>query len=159
MKKKDFYYDEKNPKCNEIELNENGYPVYKNNKHRLVHRYNAWRYLLHKKRPLREWEEVHHVDGDKLNYNPNNLVILSGKEHWKISKRLHKETNLNKANWIIFILAFSLFVWNYKRQFDYISKIIVTLLIVGIFIPFYSNITHWFMRKTKLYKVIEYNDK
>lgn len=155
--KKNFYYSEKNPKCKEMELNKKGYPIYKDSK-KLVHRNIAWRYLLKKERRLKEWEEVHHIDGDKLNFHPDNLIILSKKDHWKISKRLHKEINLNKANTIIIASILFLFIHYNGKQWNWISRSIIFLLFIGILIPFYQNIASWIMKKTKLYKIISYED-
>jgi hypothetical protein len=59
-KKKNYYYDEKNPKCDSMELNENGYPVYKDSKI-LVHRHIAQKYLNENK-PL----VVYHHQRDEL---------------------------------------------------------------------------------------------
>ena len=76
-----------------MELNEKGYPIYKDSG-TFVHRDYAYKYLLNRERKLRPGEQVHHVDGDKLNLNPNNLVILSKGDHQKITSRLIKEHNL-----------------------------------------------------------------
>ena len=32
-------------------------------------------------RKLHSWEDVHHVDGDKVNYNISNLVVMTTREH------------------------------------------------------------------------------
>ncbi|MEK6926126.1 MAG: HNH endonuclease [Nanoarchaeota archaeon] len=154
---KDYYYDEKNPKCKDMKLNESGYPVYKDNPTKLVHRYYVWKYLLNKSRELKEWEKVHHVDGDKLNFNPSNLVILSDETHKKISGRLNKETNLNKANSLVISIIFVLFAADkyYNRSWNTLNRIIALLLIIGILISQYQNIVDLIMRKTKLYKVID----
>lgn len=148
---KNFYYDEKNPRCDKMELNKNGYPVYKNNPRNYVHRHIAKKYL-NRNRPLETWEEVHHVDGDKLNYDPSNLTILYNKDHRKISKRLKKEVNINKANELIFFILLILFFLGNRHNWILLNKIIFTLLIIGFLIPAYSNVASWFMRKTKLYK-------
>lgn len=150
--KKEFYYNEKNPKYSGMELNKSGYPVYKDSK-KLVHRHYAEKYNLH--RPLEKWEEVHHVDGDKLNLNPANLVVLSEEIHEKISKRLNKEVNLNKANALIIFLTLILFMGSNSHNWNTINRIIAILLIIGILVSQYQNIADIIMRKTKLYKVID----
>ena len=152
-KKNNFYYDEKNPRCNIMEINKSGYPVYKDTK-KPVHRHLAWKYLLDKKRALSKEEEVHHVDGDKFNYNPNNLIILSKNDHWKISKRLHKEMNLNKANSLVFLLALIFFIYDHDFQWQVIDRIVVFLLFAGLSISVYPDFVSKFMKKTRLYKVI-----
>jgi hypothetical protein len=40
-------------------------------------------------RPLTKDEDVHHADGDRLNPAPNNIVILSHKEHGCVSAKQH----------------------------------------------------------------------
>lgn len=35
-------------------------------------------------RPLARWEIVHHVDGDRTNNNPTNLIIMSQADHMRI---------------------------------------------------------------------------
>jgi|SRR3989344_5064869 len=155
--KKDYYYDEKNPKCRDMKLNEAGYPVFKDNPTRLVHRYYAWKYLRNKSGKLEEWEEVHHVDGDKLNFDPKNLVILSNESHKKITQRLIKETNLNKANLLVILTVFILFAVDKAPTYIWntLNRIIAILLIIGILISQYQNIVDLVMRKTKLYKIID----
>ena len=102
--------------------------------------------------------EVHHIDGDKLNYHPENLIILSRKDHWKISKRLHREMNLNKANALVFLVAFILFAFENDHQWAILDRIIVFLLFLGLFISIYPNIVSKFMKRTKLYKIINPED-
>ena len=137
-----------------MELDKKGYPIYKDKK-RFVHRYIAWRYLLNKSRPLEKWEEVHHIDGNKLNYSPENLIIFSKEDHYKISKRLHKERNLNKANAVLFGLVFVLFMFYKDNQsWGILDRIISILLFVGILVSVYPNVVNLIMKKTKLYKII-----
>lgn len=44
------------------------------------------RYVISQKlgRPLRREEQVHHIDGNKLNNNPENLMLVSLSEHMSI---------------------------------------------------------------------------
>ena len=37
-------------------------------------------------RPLRQHEHVHHIDGDRTNNDPRNLMVLAGREHLRIEK-------------------------------------------------------------------------
>ena len=103
---------------------------------------------------MREGYQVHHVDGDKLNYHPNNLIILSWQDHKKISKRLNKENNLNKANLLIFLLAFILIIKENPNNQDWGVLFLAVLICIGLLISVYQNFFAWIMRKTKLYKAI-----
>jgi len=49
--------------------------------------------LMEKKlgRRLKKGEVVHHIDGDKLNNNLDNLVVMSRSEHMKLHTNLRKE--------------------------------------------------------------------
>lgn len=40
-------------------------------------------------RPLKKSEDVHHLDGDKLNCTPDNLEILGHTEHGAVSAKQH----------------------------------------------------------------------
>jgi len=40
-------------------------------------------------RPLRPDEDVHHLDGDKLNFAPGNLQVLGHREHGCVSVKQH----------------------------------------------------------------------
>ena len=35
-------------------------------------------------RPLHAWEDVHHIDGNGLNNDPSNLMLVSNSEHTRI---------------------------------------------------------------------------
>ena len=136
-----------------MELNKNGYPIWKDSK-RLVHRSIAEKYILDGDN-LRENEQVHHVDGDKLNFHPRNLIVLHEKDHKKITGRLNKERNLNKANLLVFVIALIVFVKMIGQVNDLWSGILLGLLIIGLLISTYSNFADWFIRKTRLYRIID----
>ena len=40
-------------------------------------------------RPLRDDEDVHHIDGNKLNFAPGNLQVLGHREHGCVSAKQH----------------------------------------------------------------------
>lgn len=40
-------------------------------------------------RPLKPDEDVHHLDGDKLNFEPGNLQVLGHREHSCVSAKQH----------------------------------------------------------------------
>lgn len=40
-------------------------------------------------RPLEPEEDVHHIDGDKLNFAPENLRVMGHKEHGCVSAKQH----------------------------------------------------------------------
>jgi hypothetical protein len=145
-KKKAYYY---NPKNHELE---NGYPIKKNKKERFLHRWMAEQKIL--KRKLEKGEEVHHVDGDKLSFDPKNLAVMSKDSHNKIEKRLIKERNLNKINTLVFLLAFFIFVLT-QGPYDFYEWIIVSLLGIGVIISSQSNFFSWVVKKTKLYKIMK----
>ncbi len=67
-------------------LDGRGYPRYSDTGE-LVHRK-----VMEKKlgRRLRMNEVVHHLDEDKVNFRPNNLVVMTYKEHYKLHKPLFK---------------------------------------------------------------------
>ncbi len=149
---KKYYYCKENPKFSEMELNKKNYPVWKDSK-KYVHRFIAKKYLLNGDN-FREGEEVHHIDGDKLNFSPNNLIVLSKEDHKKITRRLNKERNLNKANILIISLVYFLFLVSKEQNFGIFDKIIFVLLSIGLLIYFYSDIANFIVRKTKLYRVV-----
>lgn len=54
---------------------------------RLQHRLVAEKMLGRK---LREDEVVHHIDGDKRNNDPENLMVMTAAEHGRFHLRLHR---------------------------------------------------------------------
>ena len=63
---------------------ENGYPafVWENGMHVFFHEFNWLRaHNLWAKPWRRETMHIHHVNGDKLDCQPKNLVLLTGREH------------------------------------------------------------------------------
>ena len=67
-----------------IEIKVDGYP--RLNKRGYVYEHQ---YVAEKKigRPLRENEVVHHIDRDKTNNHPDNLMVLTKEEHSKLHQR------------------------------------------------------------------------
>ena len=73
------------------EPDENGYLRFCDSG-RLVHRWVMERELG---RRLEKWEHVHHIDGDRRNNRPENLVLMTRDEHYRIHEYqtiLHKKT-------------------------------------------------------------------
>jgi len=62
-----------------IYTDKNGYLRF-NDSGKLVHRWALEKELL---RPLEKGEVVHHINGNKLDNNPENLELLTAKEHYK----------------------------------------------------------------------------
>ena len=146
--KKSYYY---NPKKHI--LNKWGYPIVEGKKEPL-HRWMAEQEIL-KDRKLLKGEVVHHVNGDKLNFNPKNLAVMSKRSHDKIEGRLRKERNLNKANLLIFFLILFVFLWRSQPITDSLGIVLFCLILLGTFVHAFSSYFDWFIRKTRLYKIID----
>ena len=58
----------------------NGYLRFRNTG-KLVHRWAKEKELG---RPLEYWEVVHHIDGDRQNNRPENLAVMTAREHYRI---------------------------------------------------------------------------
>lgn len=69
-------------------LNDKGYPRFTSGpyRNRYVHRVVMALYL---KRDLRRDEDVHHRDGNRLNFRITNLKVLGHAEHGWVSARQH----------------------------------------------------------------------
>ncbi|MBI2136069.1 HNH endonuclease [Candidatus Woesearchaeota archaeon] len=93
----------------------------------LVHRYNAEKDI----RKINPGEEVHHVDGDKLNNHSDNLIILSKSDHEKIENERRILKNLN-IGYLGIILSSFLFFITYrlynKTLYFYVGLL---LLLIG----------------------------
>lgn len=50
-------------------------------------------------RPLREGEEVHHLDKNRTNNSPDNLLVLSGPMHSKLHSWLNKNVIIPKPEY------------------------------------------------------------
>lgn len=79
-------------------INHNGYVVIRNKEHhRSVNGYVFEHILVAENkygRPITRSEDVHHIDGNKLNNHPDNLEVLSKREHAKITAESRKLKNM-----------------------------------------------------------------
>lgn len=83
------------------------------NTNKLVSRWVAEKYLVHRK--LRPEEVVHHIDGNKLNNNYNNLVVFNNQaDH----QRHHQNYYNNNGTWHSEIPEYI----NYKKFPEYASR-------------------------------------
>jgi len=115
-----------------IELNKNGYEQFKDSKI-LVHRYNAMKKYGLTREQLKKYD-VHHIDGNKLNNNQNNLVILKHNDHMIIETHLRVIKNRTIISLVIIALSLVMnvaFTLIRKNQYIYIS---IILLIAGIYL-------------------------
>lgn len=144
-----FYY---NPK--EMELNKWGYPIYKDSG-KVLHWYIAEKYLL--KRKLKEGEQIHHVDGDKLNFNPDNLIVMSKEDHKKIEYNIRHHKNLNLASDIIFNILLIMYGTYLSIRFDsqnidYAQFIFLILMFIGVKLPKHPKLLRKFLFKAGILK-------
>ncbi len=130
MKNK-FYYHKKNPKYSDMELDEKGYPIWKDSK-KLVHRTQVEKHILRGK--LNQNEIVHHVDGDKLNYNTDNLVVLSRQDHEKIERTRWEFANLIIAYWLIMFIAYFLSMAYMRTHNIVYFSIVMFLILIALFV-------------------------
>lgn len=50
-------------------------------------------------RPLREDEDVHHIDGDTMNFHPSNLKVMPATEHRPLSPGRPWPKRQAEGNW------------------------------------------------------------
>lgn len=77
-----------------IRLRMPGHPNANKNGYVLEHRYVAAEQLG---RPLASTEEVHHIDGNKHNNKPDNLIVVPKGEHQKLHARVCQELQALRA--------------------------------------------------------------
>ena len=131
MKQKKFYYD---PNLHDLR---NGYPVFKDNNRRFCHIWSANKYL----RRIKTGEEVvHHVDGDKKNFIPTNLIILSDEDHKKIESKNRKDKNLLIMYEIVVVLSLTILSANTSVWNPNVNLVVGLLLIFAMLIPFYPSL-------------------
>ena len=116
----------------------NGRRVFANNPNL---NFSRWLYMKEHKltKEQMEGKEVHHVDGNKLNDDIENLVLLDKEVHQKIQQQLwiHKNPNIS---FIIFIGLSLAFFYDYKILsngdiFFYIGIILLIVPCVIIYFP------------------------
>lgn len=74
-------------------------------------------------RKLESHEDVHHIDGNKLNNDPNNLVVLSKREHTIIHDRVGEKNNKAKltGDQVIHLRKLHDQGLNYERLAEYFN--------------------------------------
>ena len=109
-----------------MELNENGYPIWKKSKEFVHNRI---------KKDIGYDEEIHHIDGDKLNFDGDNLIVVSREDHNKLQKSLWYNQNIIIIHLIIILFSYMSLVA--YLGFKYLYYIILTLflLLFALIIP------------------------
>lgn len=133
--KDNFYYNKKNPKFHEMQLNEQRYPVWKDSG-KPIHIYQVEKKLGRK---LQQYEVVHHVDGDKLNYDIDNLIVLSKEDHNKIEQDMWKYTNVMILDFFVIFLSYAFLVSYLFNKNIYLISLTLFLLLVAMIIPFFPK--------------------
>ena len=133
-----------------MELNEKGYPVWKNGNKTPLHRYQVEKQRGSKLSPN---EEVHHLDGDKLNYDIDNLIVLSKEDHYKIQKvKLWKNENMIILySTTIFLSCINLIFYLKTKNINLIY-ITFGLLLLGLIISTFPNFTRKLLFKLRVLK-------
>ncbi len=142
---KNFYYCKKNPKISEMELDKKGYPIWKDSRE-FVHRKQAEKYIL--KRKLKSNEEVHHIDGDKLNFDIENLIVLSKEDHMKIEKDLWGYKNIVILHFIVILSSYFLLVAYLNSKNIYLISATLFLLFVALMMPLFPRLLRRLLFKT-----------
>jgi len=132
-----------------MELNEKGYPIWKDSK-KLVHRFYAERDVI--KRKLKHNEVVHHVDGDKKNFNPNNLAVMFRDSHDKIERDMWELTNLIFVHSIIIAFSFFFLIIFILTKGMYFIFVTIFLLFIAVVIPAFPRTLRKFLWKSGLYR-------
>lgn len=52
-------------------------------------------------RSLESWEHVHHMDGNGLNNDPSNLILLTNSEHQKLHAAMRRHPGLDQREWLM----------------------------------------------------------
>ena len=88
-----------------------GYIIQKEGRtHRIVFENNIGRKLKH-------WEDIHHINGDKKDFNIDNLVLMPSREHIRFHIFLRQlNYKINKENLEKFCRKESKFIWRITRD-------------------------------------------
>jgi len=118
-----------------MERNSKGYPIYKDSKN-IVHLYYAKKKL---NRSLSSNEEVHHIDGDKDNFNPTNLLVLSREDHLNLEREIRIWKNLDIGSTLITFLSLIFFILYSIMQNTFLLTSISLLLVVALLMRFFPE--------------------
>ena len=119
-----------------MELNKKGYPIWKDSK-KLVHKTQVENHIL--KRRLRNNEVIHHVDGDKLNYDISNLVVLSRENHNKIERGLWRYQNVMLIHFLVIFSSYVFLVAYLRSKYLYLIVLTLFLLLIALIIPLFPK--------------------
>jgi hypothetical protein len=93
-------------------LSGKGYARYKDS-NRYVHRQVAKKKLG---RPLRSREVVHHRDGDKLNNRPDNLQVMTRRDHNRLHFKEMENAGCSQVLASLAVLAIGGLIFNFVRK-------------------------------------------
>ena len=107
IKKGKYHHWWKGGKTND----KDGYIIQKEGRtHRIVFENNIGRKLKH-------WEDIHHINGDKKDFNIDNLVLMPSREHIRFHIFLRQlNYKINKENLEKFCRKESKFIWRITRD-------------------------------------------
>ncbi len=123
-----------------MELNKYGYPIWKDSKN-FVHISQAEKHVVGRK--LKEGEEVHHVDGDKFNFDKDNLIVLSREDHHKIERNMWEYKNIIVVHVIVILLSYIFLTSYLKTKNIYLISLTLLFLLFALVIPLFPR----FLRK------------